>query len=140
MYFSSFYRLRLAVCWLLRFKTYLLSKTRKKNLTQFFADFVSVDKLYAAEYNVIEYVQQTCFTEELAFVSKNKRLPKTSPLHKLNPIVFSALLRVDGRPDGILFPYDLKHSIILPECHFLTELIIRDTYEQEAGHCGVNAT
>ena len=80
MYFISFYRLKLAVNWLLRFKTYLLSKTRNKNLTQFFTGSVSVDELCTAEYNVIEYVQRTCFTKELAFISKNKRLPKTKML------------------------------------------------------------
>ena len=140
IYFSFFYRLKLAVFWLLRFKTYLQSKTRNKNLTQFFADFVSVDELCTAENNVIEYVQRTCFTRESACVSKNKQLPKTSPLHKLNPIVVSGLLQVGGRLDGVLLPYDLKHPIILPVCHSLTELIIRDTHEQAAGHCGVNDT
>ena len=123
---------------LLRFKTYLLSKTRNKNLTQLLTEFVSIDKLRTVECNVIEHVQRTCFTRELTFLSKNKQLPKTFPLYKLNPIVVSGLLRVGGWLDGIYLPYNLKHPIFLPGCHFLMELITRDT--QAADYCGVNAT
>ena len=50
------------------------------------------------------------------------------------------LLRVGCRLDSALLPYDLKHPIIPPECHFLTKIIIRDAHEQTVGHCGVNAT
>ena len=50
------------------------------------------------------------------------------------------LLRVGGRLDSAPLPHDLKHPIILPECHFLTKIIIRDAHKQTVSHCGVNAT
>ena len=38
-----------------------------------------------------------------------------------------------GWPDDIHLPYDLKHPIVQPKCHFLTELITRNANEQGAG-------
>ena len=146
--FSSFYQLKLAVCWLVnisyffilvRFKTYILSKF-KKSLTQNFIDPITVNELCQAESNVIKYVQQMCFSQDMALVFKKRRLAKASALHKLNPIIVDGLLRVGGRLDAVQLSYDLKHPIILPECHYLTELIIRDAHEKTGGHCGVNAT
>ena len=122
IHFSSFYWLKLAVCWLNRFKTYLLTKVRSKGLTQPPIGPIMVNKLSKAENSVIGYVQQTCFSVNLALVSEGRRLPGTSLLHRLNPTVIDGLLWVGGRLDSAPLPYDLKHPIILLESHFLTEI------------------
>ena len=138
--FSSFYRLKLSICWLNRFKTYLLTKVQSKGLTRPPVVPFMVNEPSKAESNVIGYVERTCFSGDLTFVFEGRHLPGISLLHRLNPIVTDGLLRVGGRLDSAPLPYDIKHHIILPECHFLTEIIIRDAHERAVGHCGVNAT
>ena len=95
----------------------LMTKVQRKGLTRPLVGPVTVNELSKAENNVIGYVQRTCFSADLALVSEGKRLPGTSSLHRLNPIVTDGLLRVGGRLDSAPLPYDLKHPIILPECH-----------------------
>ena len=140
MHFSSFYLLKSAICWLNKFKTYLSTKVQSEGLTRPPVGLTMVNKLNKAEHNVIGYVQRTCFSADLAWVSDGRHLPGISPVHRLNPIVTDGLLRVGGRLDSAPLPYDIKHHIILPQCHFLTEIIIRDAHERAVGHCGVNAT
>jgi len=95
-HFSSFYHLKLAVCWLIRFKSYFLAKTKfmKSGLAKCPTGYITVDELCQAEANFISYVQRTCFLTDMISVSEGRRLLKTSPLHRLNPIVVDGLLRV----------------------------------------------
>ena len=79
MHFSSFYRLKLAICWLNRFKTYLLTKVQSKGLTRPPVGPIMVNELSKAENNVIGCVQRTCFSADLALVSEGRRLPGRSP-------------------------------------------------------------
>ena len=61
VHFSSFYRLKLAVCWLNRFKTYLLIKVRSKGLTRPPVGPIMVNELSKAENSIIGYGNRHAF-------------------------------------------------------------------------------
>ena len=70
--------------------------------------------------------------------SSGKRLCNvlySSPLRKLNPVVVDGIIRVGGRlgnTDAV--SYGLKHPIILPNKHHVTDIIIR--HYHQVGHVG----
>ena len=66
-----------------------------------------------------------------------KRLIKKmgASLSKLNPQVHDRLLRVGGRIGQAPLCYDLKHPVILPYKHHVTDLIIKD-HHLKVGHMG----
>ena len=66
-----------------------------------------------------------------------KRLIKKmgASLSKLNPQVHDGLLRVGGRIGQAPLCYDLKHPVILPYKHHITDLIIKD-HHLKVGHMG----
>ena len=65
------------------------------------------------------------------------KLSRNSFIIKLSPVFHDGLLRVGGRLDNAEVSYDVKHPIILPGKHRLTELLIRGIHE-ENGHVGVS--
>ena len=103
---------------------------------------VTVAKLKDAELNLVRYVQKLCFSDAYRSMSCGSRRPilKSSPLYRLSPIMVDGILRVDGRLDRAYFHFDVKHPIILPTDHHLTELIIEDVHSRIVGHVGVEAT
>ena len=56
-------------------------------------------------------------------------------ISKLNPQVQDGLLRVGGRIGRAPLSYELKHPVILPNKHHVTDLIIRD-HHLKVGHMG----
>lgn len=72
--------------------------------------------------------QHQCFANEFACIAKAKPLSK--PMRKLSPFVDNkAILRVGGRLGNAPLNYDVKHPMILPCNHRLTNLIIQDVHE-----------
>ena len=87
----------------------------------------------------IASVQATTYGREIELLMRNDeaKLSKNSFIIKLSPVFHDGLLRVGGRLDNAKVSYDVKHPIILPGKHRLTELLIRGIHE-ENGHVGVN--
>ena len=56
-------------------------------------------------------------------------------ISKLNPQVRDGLLRVEGRIGLAPLSYELKHSVILPYKHHVTDLIIKD-HHLKTSHMG----
>ena len=141
MYYSSWWKLKVAVSWLLRYKRYLKNKTlqrRESSLTkqvlQERSGHLTLDELREAENEIVRCVQTKEFPEVIALQSEeNQRLVKRlmkkmgALLSKLNPQVHDGLLRVGGRIGQAPLCYDLKHPVILPYKHHVTDLIIRTT-------------
>ena len=162
-HFSSLYRLKKAVAWLLRARK-TLQRRCKNTLLDVGSDAsrqddaaegqrgkllpLTVGELKAAEDAVIRYVQRQSFPEEmksleqvngkvdrLSGLQDEKPLKRSSRLYSLNPFVENGLLRVGGRLQRSEVPYETKHPAILPKRGHVTELLIRDAHET-IGHQG----
>ena len=103
-----------------------------------------VEELQEAEDEIVRYIQEKEFPEALILQSaltteacerSVKRLMKKAgaSVSKLNPRIDNGLLRAGGRRAPL--PYELKHPVILPYKHHVTDLIIRD-HHQRTGHLG----
>ena len=94
---------------------------------------LTVEELDGALLYWICHIQLDYFLDEV--LTKGKSLPGTSPLLSLQPFLEDGLLRVGGRLDRALIPYESRHQIILPRKHQVTLLIITD-HHTRFGHVG----
>ena len=84
-------------------------------------------ELEQAEIEIVKIVQHCSFAEEICqsnFVSA--KLSQNSALKKLTPVIFKGLLRVSKRIEKAPVPFDVRHPIILPSDHHVTQLIFED--------------
>ena len=160
-YFSSWYRLKKFVAWILRYREKLKqsSKRRREGLALVqdspedrTYDPLSVDEIDRAEKEILKFVQRQSFEEELSRLeeqeevigsndlkSAKERKPlikKTSAIYKLDPMKVGGLLYVGGRLRQASIPYPAKHQIILPNKHHVVDLIVR-YYHLMSGHSGL---
>ena len=130
--FSTWYKLKKSVAWILRLKNKLLHK-------EIAFQSISVDELDRAEKEIIKCVQQDRFSEEIIQLRSGKQHTRNNCLRKLNPFVSEGILRVGGRLQQSLQPFDVQHPIILPSSHHVTKLIIED-HHRTVGHSGTSLT
>ena len=149
MYYSSWWKLKVAVSWLLRYKRYLKNKILQRRESSLIkqeleerGSHLTLDELREAEYEILRCVQMKEFPEVIALQSGEDqrlvmRLMKKmgASISKLNPQVHDGLLRVGGRIGQAPLCYDLKHPVILPYKHHVTDLIIKD-HHLKVGHMG----
>ena len=91
----------------------------------------SVHTLLRAKYLVIQNVQHECYNQEISFLKGSTKLPKTSPLLKLSPVIDNyRLLRVGGRLERSGLSYKESHPLILPSSHHVTMLLVRHYHER----------
>ena len=124
-FFSSFYRLKLAVAWLLRVKLCMRERLKcSESVLNMSA--VSVSELNDAETSLLKYVQRTCFSKCYSSLLKGslEHVTKSSPLYKLKPIFVDGLIRVGGRLNKAYLEFEVRHPAVVPEKHHLTKLII----------------
>ena len=146
MYYSSWWKLKVAVSWLLCYKRYLENKilqSRESSLTkqrlEKRSSHLTLKGLREAEHEILCCVQTREFPEVIVLQSEEdqrlvKRLMKKmgASISKLNPQVHNGLLLVGGHIVEAPLSYDLKHPVILSCKHHLTELIIRLSPESGA--------
>ena len=92
----------------------------------------TVTEYQNAEMFLLKEVQRECFGEEIACLSTGKRLPKTSSIISLCPILDKdGLLRVGGRISRIkgYIPSSETNPVILPKGHHISVLLIRHHHE-----------
>ncbi|XP_078495844.1 uncharacterized protein LOC144751858 [Ciona intestinalis] len=139
--YSSLEKLKVSVAWLMRYKSYLRQKgsvtTGKLNTAE----------LNTAENEVIKYVQRQAFASVIEFISSEtadvqsdrcsrRKLKRQSRwMSKLNPMLVGGILRIGGRLENAMIAFDLKHPVILPYDHKLTELIV-NRHHRMVGHSG----
>ena len=153
--FSSWERLRRAVAWLLRFKTWFIesysrgSVNTKARSSQERGPLLTVDEVQRAEKEVIKHVQRLSFPEVIQAMQRTSSLKPsrqlTSELKNLNIPFYmrklhpqlddKGILRVGGRLENALIKYKAKHPVILPYRHHVTDLIISE-HHQKTGHLG----
>ena len=148
--YSSWWKLRRAVAWLLRYKELLKSKSERKkdplnaeeDERETTAKNLTVDELRKAEENILRYVQQAAFPEvHFRIIMAERSNPKKTlkglgtSVYKLNPTLKDGMLVVGGRLKNAEIAEDAKHQIILPYKDPVTDLIIEQCHV-EVGHMG----
>lgn len=132
--YSCWNRLRRVVAWLIRV-AYLLKKEShssdiKKDRDDKKGKHLSVSEVERAEIKIVKAVQEQSFQEDVAL---NKgSLARLNAFKQDNEII-----RVGGRLNRSQLPYDMKHPLILPSKHPVTELIILH-YHIQNGHAGTH--
>jgi len=136
--FSSLYRLKRSVAWLLRACSRFRAKTPAR-VSETGTNVNLVPPLLPSEIDkaekfLVKLVQQECFAAERDLLSRQKAVNKKSQLYKLTPYIDKdGLIRASGRLDEALYlPEDTRRPFILPKNHYLSKLIM--TYYHEAYH------
>ena len=147
-HYSSWWKLKRAFAWLLRYKQFIQNKVCKKKEDTALNDACPSEKkalrignlmvveLQRAEEEIIRWVQKSAFPDvykALANVmpgSSERQVKRAiqkegSSIFKLNPKLRNGLLSVGGRLESAPIDEDLKHPFILPSHHHVTELIIQ---------------
>nr|XP_021335998.1 uncharacterized protein LOC110440142 [Danio rerio] len=165
-YYSSWFRLKRAVAWMLRLKETLLQLCRARK--QFQASIetsekdpekqasllqtemqkfkskikkrsLSLEDLKQAEILLIQHSQKQQFLEEIEAIKQNVTIKRRSQLYRLDPVLQDGILRVGGRLNKAAMPNESKHPAILSKYSRISTLILSDIH-QRYGHCGRNYT
>ncbi|XP_062537729.1 uncharacterized protein LOC134206065 [Armigeres subalbatus] len=90
---------------------------------------LSPNEIYDAKAQLARAAQYASFRQELELLQKGKELPAKNKLSTLHPFLDSqGTMRVGGRLQNSSYPYDVKHPIVLPANHKVTELMLRDIH------------
>ena len=139
-YFSSFYKLKKAATWLVRFKQFLLSTSKSNRPIS--RSYLTLLELQNVELDLIKYEQRQTFGKLLKRIPTSAHLehclPKNS-LNKLNPILVNGVLRVGERLENAPMAFNTRHPIIMPHVSHLTNLIVKHCHEA-VSHDGINVT
>ena len=126
-HFSSLWKLKRAVAWLLRLKARLRggrADTRD----------IQLQELLEAEHLILKHEQDTSFQQEKSAVASGE-LRRSGNVWRLDPEMHDGLLRVGGRLRNSGLDYSAKHPILLPSKGKLTDMLIHKVHE-ELGHGG----
>ena len=98
------------------------------------------EEIQNAEMELIKHVQQACFPF-LSFKINGEELSPRLPrfMQKLRPFYLDGVLQAGGRLKNANVDVDVKHSIILPQSSYFTELVIRQ-YHTAVGHSEASHT
>ena len=136
--FSSWFKLKKAVAWLLRFKKWFLYRFKRKEEYNplLFQKRITVEEMNEAENVIVKCVQSECFAEEISTIQSMAMVKKSSSLRRLDPFLKEGILCVGGRLKNAPYEYnDTKYPIILPKNHHVSDLIIFHFHET-SGHFG----
>ncbi|XP_038107029.1 uncharacterized protein LOC119766512 [Culex quinquefasciatus] len=86
---------------------------------------LTLDELDRTQLDLIRRVQQQYFEEDFRLLSTTGRAHRKSKLRFLHPQLVNGIIRVGGRLHNARIPVDVKHPIVLPAKHRLTEMITR---------------
>ena len=133
-HYSGWYRLKRAVVWWQRFKTWL----KMKKTTDVSAP-LAVSEIKEAELQLIIHVQGRNFKEEIERLKTGRNVSKSSFIKDLSPELDSqGLLRVGGRIKHAEIDYAARHPCILPGKDPISEKIVRELHER--AHLGTEWT
>ena len=82
---------------------------------------------------MVKAVQKEAFTPEIKALSSagEQKVVKSSNLLRLDPFLDpNGLLRVGGHLRNSTFEYQVKHPVLLPKGHHVSQLIIRHFHEK----------
>ena len=139
-FFSSLDRLKVATAGLLRVKQFWLNHISGVTPAKRIQSPISVNEVQNAEIELVKYVQYHSFPEWFQKNDVARKNLKSDVLLHVNPIVVEGVLRVGGRLEKASLSFSMKHPVILPSKHPITDLIIQHCQSKESGHQGLNAT
>lgn len=91
--------------------------------------FITRDELESARLRWIRIAQRMDFQDEMTRLEQRKPLAARSPLLPLRPFLDDrGLLRLGGRLQHALLPFDEKHPLILTKTNHLSLLLVRDAH------------
>lgn len=125
--FSSWYRLRKAVAYLLRFIDYLKDKRKGQTHNPHVSRPIEPADLRTAEAAIVRYTQKQQLTRDTL---RSNRYEKLKPM--MSP---EGVMCVGGRLNKADLPSDTKHPWIVPANHHVATLIVNH-YHVELGHAG----
>ncbi|XP_066602492.1 uncharacterized protein [Prorops nasuta] len=103
-----------------------VQRTRKTG--QWEDSLLSASEIRDSIVAIVQVVQRTHFADELSALNHGSRIPSRSKLLSLYPVTDSqGILRIGGRLRNAEISEQMKHPIILPDCH-LTAILIRQTH------------
>ncbi|XP_064462753.1 uncharacterized protein LOC135373586 [Ornithodoros turicata] len=89
------------------------------------------EELSAAKKLVYRTVQGEMFSSEIRCIQNEHRLPRGSPLWKLNPYMDEdGVMRIGGRLQNSTLDQDERHHVIMPRRHHITTLLVRHHHER----------
>ena len=133
-HYRSFYRMKRAISWLLRFKAYLRHNVIPRGAK-------TASELNAAERLVLMHVQSREYPDELAALRAGKPVTRSSPVLKLDPMIHDGFLVgwvVGGRLCHSRLMFQTRHPIVLSANHLVSKMIVHDTHGET--HFGVEWT
>ena len=138
--FSSWSRLKRAVCVFLRVKEILKSKV--KGSLPPTGPHVAMQSLEESERVILQHIQRECFYKEVRDLTRSGVVRKNSSVFRLDPFLKDGLLRVGGRLKHGKLTDDATHPVLLPQKNHITTLIVRHCHEslKHAGRNHVLAT
>ncbi|CAH8654158.1 unnamed protein product [Schistosoma haematobium] len=137
LYHSNLIKLIKAVAWLRRYVTYITIMYSHHDDRSLSVGYLSVDELDAAEHKVLALVQKEVYGEAVKVSRCNgESATDIKELKNLSPTLIDGLLCVGGRLNYSDYPLSIRHPVILPSHHFVTELIIRHHHLE--GHTGTS--
>ena len=121
-HFSSWYKLKRTLSWILQVRNALLHRTSCNCL-------ISVDELKESERIILRHVQLSCFLSDVLSLVASKSVAKSSVLHKLSPMLNEdRLLVVQGRLTHSPVGVDHRFPIVVPHKHLIAFLIVSDIH------------
>ncbi|XP_072381169.1 uncharacterized protein [Diabrotica undecimpunctata] len=131
--FSSLIKIQKVMVYVLKF----VAKLQRKNNAASFDSLNSHLEMESALRYIVKHVQADVFSDIFLKIQQNSLLPK--PFRKLAPFIDEyGLLRVGGRLQKSRLSFDVKHPLLLPKTHRLTDLIIEWTHQTHL-HPGLKA-
>ncbi|XP_071483358.1 uncharacterized protein [Diadema antillarum] len=137
-HYSSWYGLKRAVCWVVKFIWWLKEmKSLKHEVDEDFKR-ITLDEMQFAEKKMLQHEQSKFYGEEKdALTETDGCVKKSSPIYKLDPRIEEGLIRVGGRLSRSALPLEAKHPVVLPKASHVSKLILREIHVK-AGHSGRN--
>jgi len=134
--YSSWYRLKRGVAWLLRLKRILYDRNHKKSQSVTYGSTLSVSEINSASVEILKILQRKKYEQEFKALELGKPIARRSPIYRLEPVLSSSgVLCVGGRLGAAPVSEEIKHQMILPRDSHVTNLIIRHNHEL-SGHSG----
>ena len=88
-------------------------------------DMINSLEMKSAEQGIIYQVQRQTFTKEIQALEEKRRIPRTSPIYKMDAFLDkNQLLRAGGRLRRGPLSYELKHPLILDGKHEVVRALV----------------
>lgn len=135
---SSYKLLLHVIGYCLRFvnNTRLKTRTHPSPTAQSISRILTVAELNQAKTLLVRLAQEDAYSVELKHLQKGETVSKQSPIRLMTPFVdHERVLRVGGRLNLSLLPYQAKHPALIPAAHPFTRLIA-EYYHRKLLHGG----